>query len=224
MVPPRPSAARTPEVIGLELPAGFTVRPQATGQLSVTSRQVMLAGNDLVVARAEAIESSYGYGHVRVFRWAPDGTRSAFAPLPVITSPDRGQTERVFDVRAIAATARLVYVSSTVDFSGAYGGTSSEAQIWGSGGTRHWDSMPCSSPDQYDQAVYDADDRGRAALTLDMTGRGSMAVLHAEPEPLYLNFVPPGTEVYAPAAFIVDGLRCKALGRGTVFGFAATGP
>ena len=68
--------------------------------------------------------------------------------------------------------------------------------------------MPsCASGfDESDQHVNAVDARGRVALTLDITGSGSVLALSGK------------RGAHAPRAFIIDGEKCVVLGRAVVLG------
>jgi hypothetical protein len=182
-------------VTGLKLPAGFTVQPEGE------DRRISIAPDRTVAAL-----STDGRGRERAFRWKPDGTRSAFTPLPVLTAPDRGESPGIaFSVGGIASGPGTTYVSATESFSGAYGGISFEVQRWVGDAALRWHLPACvKSGDGTDQHAYAVDAQGRIALTMDTTGRGSFMVLSDE------------TGALAPYAFVIDGTACRALGRGVV--------
>ncbi len=86
-------------------------------------------------------------------------------------------------------------------------GLSADVQQWEPSTVSHWRLPKCVvSGDAFDQYIYGADDAGRLALTMDMTGKGSFLVIRDD------------NAQYAPYAFVVDRSKCRVLGRGTVVG------
>lgn len=193
------AAAHGAIVTGLALPAGFTVKPEGEQRL------VSIAPDHTVAALAQGTGQTW---RVRALRWAPDGTRSSYKPLPVLTAPDRGTSPGItFSTGGVAAGPGTTYVSATEAFSGAYGGESYEVQRWVGERALRWKLPACvTSGDNTDQHANAVDAHGRIALTMDVTGAGSFLVLSDE------------TGKLAPKAFVVDGRACRSLGRGVVFG------
>ena len=69
---------------------------------------------------------------------------------------------------------------------------------------KRWPLPPCAQTDEYDQHANAVDERGRVALTLDITGIGSFGVMGSPPSD------------HAPYAFVISGNRCRPLGRAIV--------
>lgn len=184
-------------VTALALPYGLTVDPE--GQ----TRQVSIGAD-----RTVAAVSSEDMGRPRAFRWNPGGVRTTFHPLPVLTAPDRGEIPNtVFGAGGVAVGPDSVYVAATEPFSGAYSGVSFQTQRWVGGDARRWTLPGCAvDPVAKDQHVYAVDARGRVALTIDITGANSHLLMQDD------------RGAYAPHAFIVEGDRCRTLGRAVVFG------
>ena len=184
-------------VAQLALPPGYSVAPEADRRL------VSIAPDHTVAARSEA---TYRGGREHAFRWNRSGVRTQFTALPVLTSPDPGNVGVPRGIGEIVAVPGGALVSATEAWSGAYSGVSYEVQRWTGATTRRWPLPGCiHSADDTDQHANAVDARGRVALTLDITGRGSFMVLQ-EPSQ------------YAPYAYIVDGGSCVALGRAIVLG------
>ena len=122
------------------------------------------------------------------------------------TSPDPGNPGAPKGTGEIVAVPGGALVSASEAWSGAYSGVSYEVQRWAGEATRRWPLPPCAQPgDETDQHANAVDARGRVALTIDITGRGSFSV-HDD------------TGHYAPYAYVIDGRTCRALGRGVVLG------
>ena len=193
------AAAHGATVTGLALPAGFTVMPEGEQRL------ISIAPDRTVAALAEATDQT---GRVRALRWEPNGMRSSFTPLPVLTAPDHGESPGItFSVGGVAAAAGTTYVSATESFSGAYGGTAFEVQRWVGGRALRWKLPACASAAEgSDQHANAVDAHGRIALTIDVSGSGSFMVLSDDAGTL------------APWAYVVRGTGCRSLGRGVVLG------
>jgi probable HAF family extracellular repeat protein len=189
--------AHAAAVTELALPPGFSVAPEASRRL------VSIAPDHTVVAVSEATDRS---GRARAYLWSPAGSRSQFTALPVLTSPDPGNPGAYRGVGEVVASPGGAFVSATESWSGAYSGTSYEVQRWAGDGTRRWPVPPCAQNGEVvDQHANAVDARGRIALTMDISGRGSFMV-HDD------------TGHYAPYAFVIDGGTCLALGRAVVLG------
>lgn len=179
-------------VRALTLPAGFTVAPEAW------VRQIAIARDGTVVALATTTDRT---NRQRAFAWSAQGERATFTPLPFSSQsflPSRPQS---------VAAGSSIYVTAAVYFSGAYSGVSTEVQRWAPSGSAHWKVPGCIDSDENtDQKAYAADDDGRVAVTMDITGQGSYQV---DNDP---------TGKYAPYAFVVRDGVCRNLGRGIVQG------
>ncbi len=185
-----------PLVHALELPAGFTVKPEKE------TRQIVVSRDGTIVARAEPIAPSFQRS--RAFRWGPSGVRITFAPLDVLAQTAQGSAPQQIAVDDVAVAGSF-YITASVFWSGAYSGTTTQVQAWGGDGAKHWPVPKClHSGDAQDQKAYGGDNDGRIALTMDMTGSGSFLVMSDN------------SEQYAPYAFIVRNGSCRNLGRGIV--------
>ena len=190
-----PTAVAAVTVNALALPAEFTVKPESE------TRAVSISSTGVVTARAESTDRT---SRTRAFRWSPAGVRLTYEPLNVLSQPDPRYQGRI-NIENIAAAADVVYVTASTAWSGAYGGVSTEAQQWTATGSSHWRLPKCvAAGDALDAHVYGADESGRVALTMDMTGQGSYLVMRDV------------RGEYAPYAFIVDGAQCRILGRAIV--------
>jgi hypothetical protein len=189
--------ARAATVTPLALPDGFTVKPEAP------VRRISIAADHTVAAAAEAID-----GRSRAFRWIRARERSTFDALPVSTVPGFGQNTPVpRQIESIAVGGGVGYVDASESWSGAYSGVSFEVQRWLGDTAARWTLPSCvSETDETDQHANAVDARGRIALTMDITGQGSFSVLQDN------------SGAYAPYAFVIDGNRCRALGRAVVLG------
>ncbi len=191
------SPARAATVGAFALPEGYTVKPESELRL------ISIAPDHTIAAVSELAGSYY---RAKAFRWRPDGSRSTFAPLFVATAPGHGANGNAAAAAGVAAGPGAVYVTAAESWSGAYSGTSYEAQRWTGSTARRWHPGDCGPADETDQHANAVDARGRVALTYDMTGNGSFMVMQDE------------TGRYAPFAFVIDGARCRSLGRAVVMG------
>ncbi len=192
----QPAGASQTIVRAFALPPGFTVKAESQ------VRAINIAHNGVVTALA----GFRGSDPIRVFRWSPSGARTTFQPLNVTTQPDPDSPGQR-GVFSVATTSRSVFVTVTAAWSGAYMGLSADVQQWEPSTVSHWRLPKCVvSGDAFDQYIYGADDAGRLALTMDMTGKGSFLVIRDD------------NAQYAPYAFVVDRSKCRVLGRGTVVG------
>jgi probable HAF family extracellular repeat protein len=187
-----PAPAAT--VRAFALPAGYAVEPES----EMPAIGLDAHGNVVALARQTGMHWA-----VRAFRWTSDGVRSAFAPLP-LRSIAHQQTPDALERVAIGPNGET-YVTVGLELE-ELGGTPYEVERWTESGAAVWDppSCPGAEPDERDQHVGAIDALGRVALTLDVTGPGSMEVLDDT------------TGALAPFAYVIEGERCAPLGRATV--------
>lgn len=190
-------------VRALALPVGFTVQPEGTVP------KIVFGTNSSVAAIATATDHTF---RTRAFRWNVRGKREVFAALRVITAPGARENAAAppdpyyrLEITGVASAGRLLLVTASTDWSGAYSGTSFEAQRWTDFAAVRWPLPACvDSGDSVDQHAYGGDSEGRIALTIDRTGAGSFQVMQDN------------SEVFAPYAYVVRGSACRNLGRGIV--------
>jgi probable HAF family extracellular repeat protein len=188
------TAASAATVRALALPAGYVIAPEAD------MAAVGIDGFGTVVAVVRAHDERRP---ALAVRWAPDGTRTTFVPLPAQRLSQHPLPDEIEHV-AIGFSGET-YVTTGVALPD-LGGEPFEVQRWTAAGTAvPWDSAACAVPgDEPDEHVAAVDENGRLALTRDITGPGSSDVLADNIGAL------------APYALIVDGPTCTVLGRATI--------
>ncbi|MGD1068197.1 MAG: hypothetical protein ABR975_15415 [Vulcanimicrobiaceae bacterium] len=187
-------AASASTVRALALPAGYTIAPETT------MPAVGIDGFGTVVAVAQPRDPRRP---PLALRWTPDGVRTTFVPL-------RARRLSQHPVPDVIEHVAIGFGGETYVTTGVVledmGGLPYEVQQWSAAGTAvSWTSATCPVPvNEPDEHVAAVDDRGRLALTRDITGPGSSDVL------------PDNIGALAPYALIVNGPTCTVLGRATI--------
>lgn len=188
------AAAEASTVTALPLPRGFTVAPEAG------TPAIAVARDGAVVALTHPIDRNW---EPRAVRWLPSRGARFYTMGNVSTAPDHGAANQV---GSVTAGGNVAYVTVGESFSGGYSGTSYAVDVWTARGSKPWSGPACIDVgDETDQHAYGADDDGRLAVTIDMTGNGSFLVMSAPTE-------------HAPYAFVIRGRSCRPLGRAVVIG------
>ena len=189
---PHPAGAATAAVTEYRLPAGTTVTPESQLRAITVSRNGTIAAVLSTIGRPD---------NARGARWLR-GVRELFTPLdvrPNQISPLQKHVEN------LVAAPDAVYATAGFNFSGAYSGDITQVQRWTQSGAAQWSRPACvTSGTEEDEQLYGADDAGRFAFTMDVTGSGSFLVLNDD------------AGEYAPYAYVLDHGTCRFLGRGVV--------
>ena len=176
------------------LPADTTVAPESEMRAITVSRDGTIAASLSTIGEPDRSRGA---------RWLK-GVRELFRPLDVRPNP-QGPSPLEKHFENVVAAPGAVFATVGFGFSGAYSGDITQIQRWTSRGVARWKRPSCvSSGTEKDEQLYGADDTGRLALTMDVTGTSSFLVLNDD------------AGEYAPYAYVLESGRCLFLGRAVV--------